>query len=518
MSDIRINQFSRTASTAKTSGRRAKKDAAVVPEDKFQHAAQSMKQLDSDAVKKFFDDSKNATEAVKAHSHYKPIPRLNETAAGWQVSMMGQGGTNCYMKVPLSDKNKMLVVPLENHMGGAYAKPAVIDFEKGVVGIAEVQPFGDSQGLNYSQSADNRELYIFNRSGTRIDSYDENLKPTGSIDLLPIDGDLEHILAFTPASSGHYVFASKKHFGPGILMALDPQTGKPRWQKDSKNTFVFGIKEGPDKNIYMVMGDSMDSKPSIEVYNPDGKLLKKFTGFKDPHQLTFTPDGNALITDNRQLKKLRIKDKGILSKSIQPKEMWSVKGDFRRFHISDDGKYVFAADTKSGYSRSHGLMKINMETGEVEWNREKFGENYIDHKIVGDEICLLTSSEDRKTSKMVRLDMNGNETWEGSTPGVIDEYEIGKIDAVSGTGHFLVGGREDGHLTCLRPRQQGEDEKSIEGRISIKDRMMEKALESVEDKTAGTETEKAEPEQGLEIHDNFVVIGGVKLEKKKKQD
>lgn len=517
MSEIRINQFNNITSTAKTEKRASKKKAGAVPQDEFQYTSGTNEQLDKDAIKKFFDDSKNATEAMKIHSHYKPVPKLNETAAGWQMSMMSQGGTNCFMKVPLSDKNKMLVIPLENHMGGAYNKPAVVDFEKGVLGIADVQPFGDSQGLNYSQSADNRELYIFNRTGTRIDSYDENLKSTGSIDLLPIDGDLEHILAFTPASSGHYVFATKKNFGPGILMALDPQTGKPRWQKDSKNTFVFGIKEGPDKNIYMVMGDSMDSKPSIEVYNPDGKLMKKFTGFKDPHQLTFTPDGNALITDNRHLKKLRIKDKaGILSKSIQPKEMWSVKGDFRRFHISDDGKYVFAADTKSGYSRSHGLMKINMETGEVEWNREKFGENYIDHKIVGDEIFLLTSSDDRKTTKMVRLDMNGNETWEGSTPGVIDEYEIGKIDAVSDTGHFLVGGREDGNLTCLRPRQQGEDEDSIKSRISIKEKLMEKAQESVNSDNPQTGSDEAKPEQGLEIHDNFVVIGGVKLDKKKK--
>ncbi len=516
MSDIRINQTSNTVSLTKPSKRRAKKKTSSVPRDEFQYTSGNNEQLDKDAIKKFFDDSKNAREAMKTYSHYKPVPKLNETAAGWQMSMMSRGGTNCFMKVPLSDKSKMLVIPLENWGGGSFSKPAVIDLEKGITGIPDIHFSGNTQATRYAQSADKKELFIINGTTPMIDSYDENLNKTGTIDLSKVDKDLEHINAFTPAGSGNYVFAVKKNFGPGMFIALDPKTGKVLWQKDYKNTFIREIVEGPDKNIYLTLGNSMDSKSSIDVYRPDGKLLKKYTGFKDPGKLTFTPDGNALVTDNRHLKKLKFKeDEGTFGKSIQPEELWSVKGDFRRFHITPDGKFVFAADTKSGFARSHGIMKIDLNTGKVEWNREKYGENYIDHKVVGDEICLMTSSDDRKTTRMVRLDMAGNEIWESTHDGVIDEYEIGKEDAVTDDGHFLAGGREDGNFTCLRPRQQGEDENSIKSRISINEKLMGEAQKSVNNENSRTGSDEAKPEQGLEIHDNFVIIGGVKLEKKK---
>ena len=517
MSDIRINQFSHAASTSKAPKRAVKKKAASLPKDQFMHTTQDANTMDKDAVNKFFKDSQNAKEAIKAQSQYKPIPRIDGNAAGWQASIMSQSGTDCFMKIPLSDENQMLVVPLENWGGGAYAKPAVIDFNKGIIDIPDVKPFGNSQGLRYAKSADGKETYLYNGNETRIDVYDETLKNTGSINLSPLDKDIERISEFTPAKSGHYVFASKKNFGPGVFMALEPGTGKLKWKKDyDDNKFIHGIHEGPDNNIYVVMGGFRDTESSIDVYSPNGELVKKIKGLEDPGNLTFTPDGNALVTDGRFLKKVNLKeDAGIFSKKVKAKELWEVKGDFRRFHISDDGKYVFAADTKSGFSRSHGLMKINMKTGKVEWNREKYGENYIDHKVVGDEICLMTSSDDRKSTNLVHLDMDSNETWSANVPsGEVDEYEIGKKDAVSANGHFMIGGRQDGNFSCMHPKKQGEDEKTIKKQISAEDRVIEKAREKMEDAGEAEENKKVDPE--LEIHDNFVVIGGVRIEKKKK--
>lgn len=519
MSDIRINQFANISSSAGVSKKRAKNKGVSLPVDQFQHTAGDSNQLDEKAVNKFFEESKNAAEAIKKHSQYKAIPRMGDKAAGWQASIMkGRTNTNCFMKIPMSDENKMLVVPLENQSGGSYTKPVVVDFEKGITDVPNVQPFGNTQGVRYAQSPDKKASYIYNFNETRIDSYDENMKPTGSINLSSIDGDLEKIREFTATNTATYVFAPRKGFETALFMSVDPKTGKALWKKEFKeNTMSNGIKEGPDGNIYLVMGGFQGRKSSIEVYSPDGKLLKKFRGLEDPENLTFTPDGNALVKDNGKLTYIQIKEKnGKLISGSTPKQLWSVEGDFGRVQITPDGKYAVGADKKQGFYRSHGLMKINMETGKVEWERKRMGEHYADHKIVGDEIFMMTSSEDRKTTRMTRLGMDGKEKWVGSIQTEMDEYEIGMQDAVSSNGHFIIGGLADGNLSCMHPSKPGEDIKSIERTLAATDRLIDIAKESAAGEAGTISEEQAKPEAKMEIHDDFVVIGGVKLDKNKK--
>ncbi len=518
MSDIRINRFANISSSTGVSKKRSKSKNPSLPVDQFKHTSGNSNPLDRKAVDKFFEESKNAAEAIKKHSHYKPIPRMGDNSAGWQVSLMNQAGTNCFMKVPMSDENKMLVVPLENHGGGSYAKPVVVDFEKGIVDVPDVKPFGYSQGLRYAQSPDRKSSFIYNFNETRIDSYDENMKPTGSINLSAIDGNLEKIRDFTATDTANYIFAPRKGFETALFMSVDPKTGKTLWKKEFKeNTMSNDIKEGPDGNIYLVMGGFQDRKSSIEVYTPDGKLLKKFRGLEDPESLTFTPDGNALVKDKGKLTFVQIKDKnGKLISGTMAKKLWSVKGDFGRVQVTPDGKYAISADKKRGFYRSHGLMKINIETGKVEWEREKMGEHYADHKVVGNEIFLITSTEDRKTTRMTRLGMDGKEKWVGSIQTEMDEYDIGMQDAVSDNGHFVIGGLQDGNLSCMHPIRNGEDSKSIERSLATTERLIDKAKESVAESSETVSEEQEKPEPTMEIHDDFVVIGGVKLDKKKK--
>ena len=519
MSDIRINQFANFSSSAAVPKKRAKHNNVSAPADQFQHTAGDSAPLDKKAVNKFFEESKNASEAIKQHSQYKPTPLVNGNTAGWQASIMtGRTGTNCFMKIPMSDKNKMLVVPLENQSGGTYTKPVVVDFEKGITDVPNVQPFGNTQGVRYAQSPDRKSSYLYNFNETRIDSYDENMKPTGSIDLSSIDGELGKIREFTATDTSAYVFAPRKDFNSALFMSVDPKTGKALWKKEFKeNTWANSIKEGTDGNIYLVMSGFQDKKPSVEVYSPDGKLLKKFRGFNDPQNLTFTPDGNALVKDKDSLTLVKIKDKnGRLISGTVPQKAWKLKGDFRNYQVTQDGKYAFAVDTKPGLHRCHGLVKIDMNTGKVEWERKKLGEQFIDYKIVGNEISLMTSSQDRQTTRMTRLNMDGGEIWQGSIQTEVEEYNVGMQDAVSDNGYFVVGGLRDGNLSCLHPRKDGEDTKSIERALAVNERLIDMAKDSISGDAESTDEEQVKPEPTMEIHDDFVVIGGVKLDKKKK--
>jgi len=512
MSDIRINSFSNATRAGKTrKGKGHKVDNG--PKDKFTHVSGNDK-ISPEAIDKFWKEAKNAKEAIKLHSRFRPTPLVNDNTAGWQTSLVGQGGTNCFMKVPLEDDRKTLVIPLQNCGGGNYGKTVVVDSEKGVVDMPDVKPFGDAQGLRYEKSADGRKTYIFNWNSTKIEEFDGNLKKTNTIDLLSIDKDLEKIQKFAPASSGHYVFVSKKNFGSGVFMALDPKTGKARWSKDFESTFVNDVKEGPDGNIYLVMGGFRETKSSIQVFSPGGKKLKEFTGTDDPGHLTFMDDGTVLVADDRSLKRLDLKIKGS-GKKKRGKELWSVKGDFRNIQVSPDGKSVYAADTKSGFHRSHGLAKVDAKTGNVEWNREKYGESFIDCRVIGDNIHLVTSTEDRKTTKMTILNPDGKEIWEGSTKTVVDEYEIGMKNVVRPDGSFVFGGREDGSLYCMHPKKDGETAAAIKDGLSIDEQIMKKAKETIADQDGPEGRKNSEPAPVVEDHESFIVVGGVRLDKKR---
>ncbi|MCD4784746.1 MAG: PQQ-binding-like beta-propeller repeat protein [Candidatus Eremiobacteraeota bacterium] len=486
--------------------------------DEFRSSQKQMKDISGDEMKKFWEDSQKITEVVKITSELSTTPMVSPDVAGWKSKLTREGRTNCFVKIPMpDDSNKMLVIPLQNHAGQDYGKPALVDFDKGVVGIPDVKAFGDAQGFKFAKSPDKKTTYIYNFNSTRFDVYDEKLKKTDQVDLSGIDSSFGKMRDFVCTDSANYVFVSDKDFDNGYLIALDPGTNKMKWKQKFDSVMENEIARSPDGNIYVAMGSLDDGKGVIQVFSPDGKKLKKFKGLEDPRNMVFGNDGSVYINDHRNIRCLDLQKKGKLSsKGKLPKEIWGEKGDFERFELSENGKSLIAIDEKSGFYRSHGMVKFDSQTGKVLWKRDRFGDNYIDHKIVNGEIYLLTAPEKgtnitQRSVRMTKLDMDGKVTWEGTLPTGIDEYEIGKRNAVTKNGNFVFGGW-DGNLHCLHPRKEGESEKTIEEALLIGSKENLEFRDA--DESSGKTDTDGKTDPTIELHEKYVDIGGVRLERK----
>lgn len=128
---------------------------------------------------------------------------------------------------------------------------------------------------------------------------------------------------------------------------------------------------------------------------------------------------------------------------------------------------------------------------------------------------FLTASEDRKQVIMTQLDTDGKELWQDSIPAKIDEYEIGKLNCITEDGRFVFGA-QDGNFYCLHPRKAGEIREEIEKQLDLKSEVMQDLRESIGDEEPVENESSADSEKKISQYDDFVIIGGVKLEKKKK--
>lgn len=536
MSDMRINQVAHSNITGGSSNKTVKKETVIEPRDQFQLSSGEVRLLDRNTVNKFFEEagkigkSKDSdTDILLPSVVSTAIPVISGNEAGWSVKLMEQGKAGAFMKIPINNGNRFMIVPLENKMGGKHVMPAIIDPEKGIIDSPDFQAFKDAGFLSFSKSPDGNDTYIYNSQSTRIDKYDKDMNQTGSIVLTTFDSSNYNVRTFTAGKNENYVFARKKDSNAGILIALDPKSGNPLWSKDYNNFFIQEIKEGPDGNIYVMMTGFYDAKASIDVYSPRGELINKYEGLKQPEgktlkkgkklknpsNLTFTPDGNIVITDERAIRYIKTRTKtGAIEKRKNPDEMWKIEGEFRNLQVSDDGKHIFAVDIESDFSRSHNLMKINLETGKIEWQRKKKNEFFADYKIMGDNIALLTSDRNHQSAKMTMLDMKGKETWQGSHPCVMDESDIGKIGAITDKGDFMIGDKDQGTFTILHPVKPGETKESIEKSL-LEGNSIRTDLHDEKERVKSENLKKAESndEPKVELHETFVVIGGIKLKK-----
>jgi len=515
MKDIQVGNLPPVGPLHGKKGQTAYSGRHIAPgKDEFKSSPKTMKNISGNEIKKFWKDSQDVTEAVRVASRYPTTPMVSMDGAGWKSKLTDEGRTNCYVKIPMPDDgNSLLVIPLQNHAGQDYGKPVLIDFDKGVVDTPDVSVFGDAQGFKFAKSPDKKTTYIYNFNSTRIDVYDEKLQQTAQVDLSKIDDSYGKIRDFYCTDSANYAFVSDKDFKNGWLIALDPATNKMKWKHKFDSVMENEISQGPDGTVYMAMGSLDDNDGTIHAFSPDGKKLKKFKGMNDPRHIVFADDGTTYLYDHRKIRCVDLKKKTRLSlKGKVPGEIWSGEGDFERFELSKDGKSIIAADKKRGYHRSHGLVKFDAKTGEVLWEREKYGDYYIDHKIVNDEIYLLTAPEkdtnmNKRTVKMAKLDMDGNVKWEGALPFGIDEYEIGKRNAVANNGNFVFGGW-DGNFYCLHPPKKGESEETI------REALLVGSKERVQFREAKESPEEGRPDPKIEVHEKFVDIGGVKLDRK----
>jgi len=171
-----------------------------------------------------------------------------------------------------------------------------------------------------------------------------------------------------------------------------------------------------------------------------------------------------------------------------------------KFEPSVDKESLFAVDSKQNSPAGYSLVKINTETGRIEWKRERYTEKFIDYRVVNNEINLLTANKDQNSVTMTKLDSQGNILWEDTLPMKAGENNIGTMNCISDRGDFIFG-CDDGNLYCLHPKMEGETKETIREKIAEK---------SDEHPDANNKEEEK-----ITIQDDSVVIGGVKLKRNK---
>ncbi len=482
----------------------------------------------ADPMKAFWGAAKEAGDAMQIHSQFPCTAVVTEGSAGWKAPLMGQGGTNCFVKSCSREDGNVLVIPLQNHGGGSFGTPIVANREKGVIERPDVKPSGSSQALRAIQSPDGDRTYLTNSQSPLIRIYDGHFKPVAQIDITSLNPDYQRLLEFRSCKGADYAHilstsVSDRHY----LVAFDPSTNAPKWTKQFENGFIRGIFESPDGTTYVAVDEKI---PDSEVNHSkssgtgrdenhflyilkDGEDKGKMEFKNTPVDLSFQKDGKMIVS---------LGTDGV--KSIDPSRMnpgrysekWSIKeGRYKDFQPSGDGRSLYGVDHCDGFYRSHKFAKINTETGKVEWERKAFGEHFDDYRVINDEIHLLTSSEDRKTVHMRKLDAAGKTVWQDSVPlGEIDEYTEGMQSCITPEGSFVFGGRQDGNLYYLHPRNDGETEDTIRQGLSKagEEEIMQGFRDAVADK--GDDSAAEREAAGIEEEEEFVLIDGMKLDKK----
>lgn len=485
----------------------------------------------ADPMKAFWGAAKEASDAMQIHSQFPSTPVVTENSAGWKAPLMGQGGTNCFVKSYGSEDGNVLVIPLQHHGGGSFGTPIVAGREKGVIEKPDVKPSGMSMATRMKQSPDGNRTYLLSGDSLQINIYDGTFKPAGTIDIGSMNPSYIRVLQFCSCNNADYAHilssADSGETNSHCIAAFDTSTHQPNWTKQFDG-FIEGIFEAPDGTAYVaveeenpepVTGSGQSSRTGRDekhfVYIlKDGAEKGKMEFSNTPLDFSFQHDGTMIVS---------VRNDGV--KAIDPSRMnpgrysekWSIKeGKYQDFQPSGDGKSLYGIDHCDGFYRSHKLAKINAGTGEIEWKREAFGESFDDYRVINDEVYLLTTSQDRKTVNLKKLDPAGKILWQDSVQlGEIDEYNEGKHDGITPDGSFVFGGLQDGNLYYLHPKKAGEDENTVRQGLSKTgdDGIMQGFRDSVKAEGDDGNVGKAAA-GGIEEEDEYVIIDGMMLEKK----
>lgn len=522
MSDIKINSFH--VSTNNIPAFQGNREHVIGLEQKesFSSDERTFKNITSNQIKKFWEASDEASKEGKIRSLYPQLSVISEKSAGWKASLtgttgsgFGQLGTNCYVKVPLENDQGVLVIPLQNHSGGSFGKAVVAHGEKGITTLPDILPFGSSQSLCLSKSPDGKTIYMTDWTYPTIKVYDEQLKQTATIDLASLDKDFNKLMKLKNGGNADYVYMRPDDFssGKGFFAALDTATHDLKWSKKFNASFTDGIFEDKDGNVYLLLEEKegKEKKHVIHMYSPDGKEKGNIGIEGDPSQIVFHDDGTMIVNLGRNgIKALTPsqKDSGSFSEKWKTKDM-----NLSNLQISKDGKSLYAVDLCDGFYRSHILVKIDLNTGNVDWVDKHFGEHFIDYRLINDDIYIVSSSEDRQKTNLKILDPSKKILWQDTVnSGEIDEYDEGQRNVVTPKGEFVFGERKGGNLYFLHPKKPGENEESI--MLGLFD--PEKEAESLKNVLLGDDDENPQAEkQVIDNESNFIIIGGVRVEKKK---
>jgi outer membrane protein assembly factor BamB len=448
------------------------------------------------------------------------LPEAEITAHSVVVKsrVMPAAAVHCCLKIPLDDgSGNILVIPFYNWAGQDYGKPVAYNDRQGVIGAVNHIPLRESaQGLSAARSPQGERIYIYNTNSSKVNVYDKTLKSLAEIDFTAINPDAQKMKFFRSGKQADYAFLGPEKLGSnkGCFFALDKDTHKVLWSHVCDTIFSRGAFEAPDGSVCLSLGTWERDKPKLLRFNSRGEKEQEISLPSGPNDMVYRDDGAMIVSVGGKIKKRALSALRPASgkeEKFESLAQWSIsEKELENLQLSPDQKSLYAVDPKPGFHRSHSIVKINAHTGQAEWKRERYGELLINYRVIGDDIYILSSGEEKKKILMTRLNAKGEEIWQDIIPGEIDEYDEGKENTINERGEFLFA-CADGKLYHVSPKKGDETAESILSRIQESRFGTRKSalMEQME-----REKEQGAPSPKVQETEDFVDIDGIKLEKR----
>ena len=475
--------------------------------DCFTQGEPLMKSLTSDAALVFGGKASEMASMQKLQRQLNCEPVLTERSAGWKASLLEPRGVNEYEKLFTADGKTVIFLPTKNNCGNfsGISTPLTLNREKGVEGMADAALYNQAYSPRIVQTPDGTRTFYADGLSSRIRAYDGEMKPAGDVELSSINADFSQINDFCCGTQAHYTRALSPHTGKDekeYVVALDPVTLQPRWSREIECHCMKGIYEAPDGDVYVL--SRKKKKDCLQVFSKDGKDKGTVVLGGIPNTVAFCRDGSVIVSGDglglRALKPARLLPGGHSVK-------WQNEGKgYDTLVLSQDGKSFFAAD--SGWSGNR-LARIDADTGQPLWEQKDSSSHLLSFRVIGDEIYTLADCREDRSAVLTRFDSQGKVLWRDRIPAEgIERWHGGSITQ---KGDFVFESKEDGSLYFIHPRSDGETKETVQLGLMNTDEVMQKFRDRL-----AADRESPEPVGGaVEDADQFVIIDGMKLEKKK---
>lgn len=456
------------------------------------------------------------TQTGGLRARFATEPVLTEHLAGWKARVSGPSNALAWPVAPLDPGGtNYLVTPVEQGAGGAFLPPLVVDPQRGPVRAPDLEPVGNSMSFRPVGSTDTDRVYLVASGTTHLPILDGSLSPVKDLDLQTLHPQVAGVTRCFAGRQAAYICTNGGQDSTWRLSALDPKDGSCHWSWDlGPSRIVSDLVEGPDGRLVVVVDNlDLDTQQLVTFSDQGHPASSLALPFRARRLLL---DGDRVFVQGPQaLYRIDMGPQGFLSPDLPATATptWETPGGFEAPQFSPDKKALVAADTMSGFYRCHVLRSIDPENGQILWERKSLGERYVNHRVLDDRICLVSTVQDQGKSgvRMTQLDFQGNVLWQASIPGEFDEYDTASRNTITARGEFILGGN-DGCLRFVRPRRAEDTEDSLRAGLDLTDKVVRETVEAVRQ---AQDQPKPQPQSpGIQDGAQEIVIGGVRLAKR----
>ena len=479
----------------------------ISSDDCYTRGEPLIESLSSDAAMVFGGKAAEMASMQKLQRQLNCEPVLTERSAGWKASLLEPRTGNEYEKLFSADGKRVIYLPTKSNCGNfnGISTPLILNVEKGVEGMADAALYAQDYSPRIVQTPDGTRTFYADGLSSRIRAYDGELKPAGEVDLAASNAEFSQVNDFRCGTQAHYARALSPQSGPDereYVIALDPVTMQPRWSKEIECHCMKGIYEAPNGDVFVI--SRRKKKDCLQVFSKDGSDKGTIVLGGIPDTVAFGRDGSVVVSGGglglRALKPGRLLPGGHSVK-------WENEGKgYNSLVPSQDGKSFFAADSSWSGNR---LARIDADTGKPLWELKEDGSHLLSFRVIGDEIYTVSDGGKSKSAVLTRYDSQGRVAWRDTIPAEgIEQWHGGSITP---KGDFVFESKESGSLYFIHPREDGETMGTLQLGLLNTDEVMQK----FRDRLAAERESPAPAGSVVEDADQFVIIDGMKLEKKK---